>query len=171
MDTIKQLDIKTGDSLLVSGSSWIDKEIKYIEHNNWNHEGKFWWCYGILYVIESDGADVWITKFSDYLSSGKQLLLLKPKWDVDGVEYGKLMLSMVGRVSYNYWNIIAQLLRYVSKGKINWYNKSERYMICSGFGAYIDNYFTGFFPESYKLSPADRFNSDKYIHYEIDRNE
>ena len=159
--------IKTGDCLLVSGNSWLSKAIKFFTKSKYNHSGIFWWSYGELMVIEEDmtgygSVGLIVTRFEDYLNSSKGLLVRRPKFDVDGENYGRFMQQYLGKLRYSFWDlIVAQPLYQVSKKIfkngiwIGGKSLKDGRTICSGWTYYVYDSFTKKFRDWFKKSPAD----------------
>ena len=173
MKELNITEIKTGDVLLVSSKSKISKLIQKFEGNKWSHSTIFWWAYDELFVIEATTYGVAITKFSDYLNSTSDLLLLKPKIEIKGSDYGKFMLPYVGHSPYNYFELlIAHPIYIISDKKIWLGNKDLKKFICSEFVTFVYNHFNPYlFTEWEKTIPMDLYTSTVFNHYNIKRNE
>ena len=173
MEELDISEIKTADVLLVSSKSKISKLIQKFEGNKWSHSAIFWWCYDELFVIEASDYGIAITPFTSYLNSTSDLLLLKPKIEIKGSEYGKFMLPYVGHTPYNYFELmIAQPIYIITDKKIWLGNKDNKKFICSEFVAFVYNHFNShIFQEWDKTIPMDLYNSTIFNHYNIKRNE
>lgn len=158
--------IKTGDCLLVSGKSWLSKSIQFFTRSKYNHAAIFWWSYGVLLVIEEDltgygSAGLIVTKFEDYLKSNKGLLIRRPKFEVDGSEYGKFMQLYLGKLRYSFWDLIVaqplfQVTKLISKKGIWIGTKSLKHgrTVCSGWAYFVYNNFTQKFKDWFKMAPS-----------------
>ena len=162
-------EINTGDILLVSSKSKLSTLIQKFEGGKWSHSAIFWWVYGELFVIEADKYGIAITKFSDYLNSNSDLLILKPTFKVDGSEYGKFMLPYIGHTPYNYFDLfIVQPIYILSNKKIWLGDKNTSRFMCSEFIAFVYNHFNSLIFEDWsKLTPEDLFDSIFFKHFEI----
>lgn len=166
-------EIKTGDLLLVSGTAFLSKAIKWFTGSKVNHSGMAWWAYEELFIIEEDksGNKVGLitTKYDDYLKTKKTLYWRRPKFPVDGSEYGKFMLPFLGRTRYSFWDLlVAQPFFIISKklGRPLWIGGTslkDGRTVCSGWCGFVYDHFTGLFPTWYKLSPADLLNDSNFV--------
>lgn len=161
--------IKTGDSLLVSGHSWLAKTIQDIQKAKWNHAGMFYWCYDELMVAEADRPGVVLTPFSEYINGKSHLLILKPKFVCDGSEYGKFILPMLGKKRYGFLNLlVAQPIKFLTRGRI-WVgsnNENPKRFICGQYVEYVYNHFNpDMFPNWVRDAPLDLFKSLHFNQY------
>lgn len=167
-------EIKTGDVLLVSSKSWLARQIQKFqkkvspEGGKWNHAAIFHRLYDELCVIEADKPGVVITPFKDYIESNRELLILKPKWYIDGSELGKFMLPYCGKTRYGKFNlIIAQSVRILTLGRI-WLGPSKeqkKYFICGEWVAYCLNSTNSvIFPEWNRVAPCDIYDHPSFEH-------
>jgi len=174
METISDLRlIKTGDTLLVSGHSWLAGKIQDIQKCKWNHAGMFYWCYDELMVIEADKPGVVPTSFSEYIQGKSHLLTLKPKFACDGSEYGKFMVPMLGKKRYGKLNLVfAQPVKFFTNGRI-WLGSNKdnpKRFICGQFVEYVYNHFNpDLFPNWKRDAPVDLYNSTHFNQYEFIR--
>lgn len=168
-------DIKTGDCLLVSSNSWLAKQIQKFqsredkEGGKWNHAAMFWWAYDELMVIEADKYGISITPFKDYYFSDRELLICKPKFKVDGSEYGKFMLPYAGHTRYGFWNLlVAQAVKILTFGRV-WIGPSKsqtKRFICGEWCAYVYNNFNKkAFPDWNKVAPVDIYKCCMFEKY------
>ena len=58
----KTMEFKTGDILLVGGTSWISKAIKWFTKSKWSHSGMFISIWGEWYIIEAEYRGLQLTK-------------------------------------------------------------------------------------------------------------
>jgi hypothetical protein len=162
-------EIKTGDNLLVSSSSFLAKAIQFFQRNRWNHSAMCWWAYDELFVIEADSNGIAITKMQDYLNSNKSLMILKPKFNIDGSELGKFMLPKCGKIKYDKFNLLVdQPVRFVTGGV--WIgkkgNNATKRFICGEWVAYCYNYFNKeIFKNWYEIAPVDIYNDLNFEHF------
>ena len=162
--------IKTGDCGLISSSSWLAKRIQYFQKCIWNHAFIFWWNYDELFVVEADRRGICLTPFSDYINSNKKIMILKPKFRVDGSEYGSFMLKYCGKTRYGYGNLLlAQSIKFITAGRI-WIgpsvNEKTKTFICGEFVAFVYNHFNKWLFEDWnRLAPSDIYNCIVFEHY------
>jgi hypothetical protein len=168
-------EINTGDNLLVSSKSWLARQIQkfqkieYPEGGKWNHSAMFWWCYNELFVIEADKYGIACTPFKEYINSNRELLVLKPKFKVNGSEYGKFMLPFCGHTKYGKLNLIfAQSIKILTLGSV-WLGPSKKNtdkFICGEFVSFTYNHFNPeIFPDWNRMAPADIYVSSQFEHY------
>ena len=172
--------INTGDTMLVytSDKRILPHLIHYFQKKKdeqggkYNHAGIFWWCYDVLMVVEADKWGITITPFVEYTKNKIyiEFLCLKPKFEVDGVEYGKFMLPFAGKTRYDKFGLFSELLKFEAwqeTGKKVWigqryFNKNK--FMCGEFVGFVYNHFQeGIFKPS-NCSPVDLFLSDKFEH-------
>jgi hypothetical protein len=173
-------EIKTGDCLLVSSKSWLARQIQKFQKmvdkdgGKWNHAAMFWWAYDELMVIEAEKYGIRITPFKDYVESDKDLLVLKPKFDVDGSEYGKFMLPYAGSTRYGFWNlVVAQSVRILTMGRV-WLGPSKKHtrrFTCGEWCQYVyDRFNPGVvFPDWNEGAPVDLWRSFDFTHHDFKR--
>lgn len=163
--------IKTGDILCVGHSNtFVSKAISRLTKSEYSHCCIFWWNYNELFVIESDGDKMFdrpgvvLTPFSEYLKSKRKLLILKPNFYVDGSDWGKFMLTKVGRIRYNYWNLIVAQPIYIISNKKLWVgtkSNNDQRMVCSSFAGYVINNFNpDIYKNWYEIQPKDIANDE-----------
>jgi hypothetical protein len=167
---IEKKDIKTGDLGLVRGKAFLSKAIQMFTGSKVNHAFMFWWAYDELFCIEEDksGNKVGLitTKYDDYLKTGKEIFIRRPKFDVDGSEYGKFMLPYLGITRYSFFDLLIAQPIYIISGKKLWIggtSMDDNRTVCSGWYAFVCNHFTGLFPNWYKLSPNDLFIDENFV--------
>jgi hypothetical protein len=170
---IKAEYIKTGDLMLCSGQAFLSKAIRWFTNSKVNHSGMFYWNYDQLMIIEEDkysrGVGLIMTSYEKYLQSGKKIFIRRPKFKVDGSEYGKFMLPFMGKVKYSFFDLIIAHPFYVITRKLGrpvWIGgttlKDDR-TVCSGWCAYVYNEFTKLFPNWYKMTPNDLFIDKNFV--------
>jgi len=173
-------DIKTGDCLLVSSHAWMARQIQKFQKlldkkgGKYNHAAMFWWAYDELFVIESDKYGVACTPFRDYIITNDDLLICKPRFAVDGSEYGKFMLPYVGHTRYGVLNlIVAQSVKILTAGRI-WIGPSKddtKAFICGEWVAYVYNHFNPqVFKEWNRVAPIDIFECKEFDTYDFRKN-
>lgn len=161
--------IKTGDTLLVGGHSFLAKAIQDFEKCKWNHAGMFYWCYDELMVAEAEKPGVVLTPFSEYIKGKSHLLICKPDFAVDGIEYGKFILPKLGKTRYGFFNLlIAQPIKFLTNGRI-WIgsdNQNPKRFICGQFVEYIYNHFNpDLFPNWLRDAPSDIYANSHFAHF------
>ena len=164
-------DIKTGDTLLVSSHSWLARKIQLFEKCEYNHAGMFFWNYRILFIAEMDKPGLVLTAFSEYIKGKSRLLILKPKFDVDGVEYGKYILPQIGKIRYGFFNLLfAQPIKFIT-GKRIWFGSNDdnpKRLICGEFVEKVYNHFHPEYFENWKQDdPSVLFKSTLFNKYEF----
>ena len=166
-------DIKTGDTLLVSGTSFLATSIQSFENCKWNHAGMLVWLNNVLYVCEASEKGIVITLFRIYEEkAGIGLLIMRPKYYITEDEYINFMLPYVGHTTYGFFNlIVAQAIRFFTKKKI-WVGPKKdpmtHHFICGEFVAFVYNHFIPLeFKNWNELAPSDLFESDFFASKEI----
>ena len=173
---MKLSDIKTGWTVLVSTRNkelpkiiqWFQKIVSKLGYK-YNHAMVAWWAYGRLFFIEADKYGIAITPFEDYSDNLKyELLVLIPKFEVDGVEYGKFMLPFCGHAKYDKWNLlIAQPVSIISDGEI-WLGGKEnnKKFICAEWVYFVNKHFhPELFPKQpERICPANLFDNENFTH-------
>jgi hypothetical protein len=163
MKTITKNEIKTGDILLVSGVSWLSKQIQKSQKRDsickldhrwlFNHTDVFWWCYDELFVVGAQKKGIEEEIFENYITPERQYLVLKPTFKIDGSEYGRLLLEYVRKygtkTKYAKWDLIHHL-RQIFKGKWKGEKKQDgKRFTCGEFGHHVHKYFKPkLFPEN-----------------------
>ena len=71
METIKTLDIKDFDVILVSSGSFLGNTIQDFTDSDINHVGIFVWLEGKLYVSEAERKGLQLVPFSEYVNNEK----------------------------------------------------------------------------------------------------
>ena len=175
------MNIETGDNLLVSSEGFLPEAIQWFENCKWNHSAFFLWINNVLYVIESDGHGIALTKFQDYINGYKGLLVLKPKLPIDDKIKSEIIdyvLEYTGHTPYDFLNLLFfQPIRYITKflfSKEIWIGRSKRKankrFICGEWVAYIYNHFFGWFINWNQVAPVDIYiNKEYFDHYEYIR--
>ena len=179
MQTINQAQINTGDTLLVSGYSFLAKEIQQFEKCSWNHAGMFvrlitdtiikdkQFSPG-LYVAEMVREGFVLTPFQEYINDYKcQLLVLKPKFAINQDDIWSFIQPDLYREGYGFFNLlIAQPIKYLTNYRI-WLgdvsDNNPRRFICGEKVEYIYNHFNqDIFPDWKSSAPSDIYNSDLF---------
>ena len=89
----------------------------------------------------------------------------RPKFPVDGSEYGKFMLPLLGKIRYSFFDLVIAQPLYQISGKHIWIggtSMKDFKTVCSGFCGFVYNYFTNLFPEWYKSVPGDLFLDENF---------
>ena len=180
------LQINSGDTLLVSGSSFLSYEIQDFEKCKWSHAAMFFRLDVVttiqgrtfqtgLYVVEMIRQGFCITAFQDYINDNTvQLLILKPKFSVDPVAYWNFVKPDLFRQGYGFFNLlVAQPIKYLTNYRI-WLgdvsdNNPKRF-ICGEKVEYIYNHFNPDLFVNWKSSaPSDIFASDLFTQFQYSR--
>lgn len=123
---MENIQINTGDVLLVSRKTLLARIIQWFQENEWNHAGIIVDIYGELFVIEAIEKGVVPTKYSDKLNSNRKLMILKPKiplTDEEKINLIKFGLSKCEHEPYDYFNLICyQPFKFITKYSVIWYN-------------------------------------------------
>lgn len=153
-------NILTGDLYLEAGIGWLSKQIRRFTKSKVNHSGIAWYCYGKLFIIEENkykgGIGLIATPIED--KKDKKYYFRRPNFAVDGSEYGKFMLTKLGKFKYSKFDLIIAQPIYLLSGKRLWIGgktMKDNKTVCSGFCGFVYDNFTGLYPNWYKMSPAD----------------
>lgn len=174
-ETYKKSDIKTGDVLMVSSSSWLSRQIQKITKSKWNHAGIFVWIWGELFIIEAERRGIQITKWTDKKYDGgnstkRKLMRMSPKKRLNQKEVATFMLPMCGTKPYDFMSLLLYQVIYNLTGK--WIGrtreKAKGRFYCSEFTAYVYNHFLGYFDnEWWKTSPKMLVRDEYFNMYPI----
>jgi hypothetical protein len=170
MQTILDIQqIQTGDTLLVSGKSWLAHEIQNFEKCSWNHAGMFFWLENELFIIEMDAPGLVMTHFSDYIKGKSNLLICKPDFTIDESAYRSYVFPMLGKTRYGFFNLlIAQPIKFLTNKRI-WLGSlddSPKRLICGEFVEMTYNHFNPDLFISWKRdAPSDIFNDTHFEHF------
>ena len=176
------IQIETGDNLLVSSKGIVPEAIQWFQTCKFNHSAFFIWLNNILYVIEADKHGIALTKFKDYIESDKGLLILKPKVKIDDKTKSDMIdfvLEYTGHTPYEYINLLFyQPVRYIWKklfGKEIWIGRSEskshKKFICGEWVSFIYNVFMGWFTNWNEVAPVDIYFDRNFNQYVYIRNQ
>lgn len=155
--------MKTGDIILISGSSKRSKNIQKFQSINdpvsgkWNHTGLIWVLDSGVYVVEAElvqqrkfKAAVKITPFEAYQDCMYEYKIIQHDLDVPKEDIERIMLEYVG-TPYDYFNLIFfQPVRLLFDKWIGGEKKRDKRMICHEFVMTVWNRLRGIFPECYK---------------------
>ena len=171
-------DIKDGDILLESGTSFLADEIQQFEDCKWNHAGWFKWLDGTLFIVEAIKSGVALTNFQDYINQIKagelSIMVCSPKQPWTDEEMNKATnwaLPLCGRARYGYINLfLFQPVKYAWKklfGKEEWigytYADQVRRWICGQLVMRIYNIGKGYFEKTWiSGAPVDIYNSQLF---------
>lgn len=171
------MEIKTGDIILVQTNSTLGNLIQkfqkkeYKDGYQYNHAMTAWWNYGELWVIEATEDGAVATPLSDYMKNKKYVSIvgLRPKFEVDGSEWGKFMLSLCGRLRYGFFKLLITMPIYILTDVWIGRNKpSKHQVICGVLCAHIANHFYfDLFPREERVMPAELYNHKEYTRYTI----
>jgi hypothetical protein len=156
--------IKTGDCLLVSGTSFLAHAIQTFEGIKWNHAAVFVWIDGDLYVVEAAMKGIMLTLFSEYTKDKTLgLLIMKPQFPMpDEITLSKFMLPYVSHTDYGFLNLLFyQAIRFLTKKKL-WLGGKKDPMthnfICGEWAAFVYNHYNPtLFDDWNRLAPSDLF--------------
>ena len=172
--------MKTGDIILVSGTSTMAKIIQKFqskqnpEAGKWNHSGIIYQTPHDTYVIEAaeikgykfKGAVV-ITPFDEYrsrmLNSECRIRILKCK-EEPNKWFERILLSYVG-IPYDYRNLLQhQVVRILTGLWIGRNKRQWKRMVCHEFTMTVWNDYRGIFPDCHKAKIEDIYNSTYFEH-------
>ena len=142
---------------------------------------------GFLWVDEAVASGIQQNDFQkDYVinSKCKQLLLLRPRFDINEAEAQKFLDQYIninkgfwknlwhGKTHYAFGNLPAFAIYYVTNKRV-WLgtsNLNTKAFCCGHFAAYFINHFQeNLFEDPPKVSPVDLFLNPLFDHYIIDR--
>ena len=118
--------VKSGDTMLYSGTTWIAKDIMKFEKlayrtgYNVSHAGKFRWDGNALFVVEAVATGVTPTPFMDYVTKEKGTIFVAKCFPAYTSEEVQKMIDFVmpicGKARYSYENLLVyELIRMTSK--------------------------------------------------------
>jgi hypothetical protein len=176
MKTIDVDNIKTGDIVLTQGRSFLSKLIQRFqtrkhELGRYSHSGVAWWGFGTLYLVEAQKEGIVITPFiRHYVDSKKfeSVLVLRAEEYVDGSEIGRIMMQYVGRVRYDFLNLlIHQPVQILTGGWVGANKQRKKRFVCHEFSAHVHNrYFKRLiFPNETRVNGVDIVTNEFYEHY------
>ena len=167
--------IKTGDILVVSTDSWLANTIQWFqsiqnkEFGKYNHAMVAWWAYGKLFVTEAVQSGIVVTNFEEvYMKETKykSILLLKPKYKVDGSKVGEYMLSYLGKTRYGFINLIFyQSIKFITGKWIGPLSEDGIHFICGQWAAHIANFSKeNVIEDEEKVAPLDLCINTEFNH-------
>jgi hypothetical protein len=192
METIfNPLQINSCDTGLVSGYSFLSKEIQSFEKCKWSHAMMFFRLTSAvvltdkkgavqtfqpgLYVVEMVRQGFVLTPFQNYIDDCKEnLLILKPKFAVDEQSYWQFVQPDLFRQGYGFFNLlVAQPVKFLTNYRI-WMgdvsDNSPKRFICGEKVAFIYNHFNpDIFPDWKRNSPDEIYKSDLFTRYQYSR--
>ena len=153
-----QKQLKAGDVLHCTGSSFLAKAIQIFSRSRINHSAVILSFWGVLFVMDAQARGVNPMKLSDWMKKHKyDFIISRPVAEsFDLVKFSKRCMSRSGITPYDYPSLFFFQLRYQLTGK--WKGKTEvqaeKRMYCSEFVAWAYE-----LPEWWKLSPEDVFKA------------
>ena len=171
--------MKTGDILLVSSQSKQAKAIQAFqckadkESGIYNHSALIYVAPSGVYVAEESQiinrklkAAAVFTPIDHYLKGKYKLLVLTPKFQVDPIEFERVLFAYMG-TPYDYWSLIHdQVIRTLFnewRGRVG--KEASRKMVCHEFAQFIHNEVTvGVFPEWWKGDVSKIYHSKNFDH-------
>jgi hypothetical protein len=179
------LQISSCDTLLVGGHSFLSKAIKFFEKYPYSHGALFHriteaeTINGViyqpgLYISEMVAKGLVLTNFQDYIDSGSDLMILKPKFPVDPVIVWNHILPQLGKEKYGFFNLlVAQPVKYLTNYRI-WLgdvddNNPPRLICGEHVEREFNNYNNLLFPNWKRDAPSDIYNSLLFTQYEYKR--
>lgn len=158
--------MKTGDILLFhTAKEPLSDVIELAQDCKWQHSGIVYIEDNETYVIEMLTVCT-KTLLTTYLENDKvDIIKLEPIFEYDQDKLTTYMLSCVGKVKYDYFRLVSQLLRFVTKGGVRIFSKSTYRLICSEFcGKCFNVTDRKLFPNYLELAPVDLYKSIMFIH-------
>lgn len=169
--------MKTGDILLFSGTSELAETIQKFQSfedeqsAKYNHSGIIYISNYCIYVIEASyiqqhkiKAAVVITKLVEYLQTNCEILLLESKEQNYDAILEKELFKYVG-TPYDYKNLtLYQIVLKLTGFFLGPKYKSDKKFICHEFTQTVWHNVKGCFPNYYKGSVKDIFNSNHFTH-------
>jgi len=179
MKTIRTLDIKDFDIILVSSGSFLGNAIQDFTDSNINHVGIFVWLEGKLYVSEAERKGLQLVPFSEYLDNEKYKEFFLARLPHENISKEKkrnlkhFILKETKNHSYDFMTLfVYQPIKQISRklfGRAVWLGKKDRKakirFVCSEWVAYVYNVFFNEFPEWYLTDPAEVKNSELFKIY------
>jgi hypothetical protein len=185
------LQISSCDTGLVSGYSFLSKEIQSFEKCKWSHAMMFFRLTKIitltdkkgnsrifqpgLHVVEMVRQGFVLTPFQSYIDDSKEnILILKPKFIIDETAYWNFVQPDLFREGYDFFNLfVAQPVKFLTNYRI-WAgdvsDNSPKRFICGEKVAFIYNHFNpDIFPNWKRNSPDEIYNSDLFTQYQYSR--
>ena len=171
--------MKTGDILLVSGQSKQAKLIQQFQQKadkasgKYNHSGLIYVAPSGVYVAEESyitgrkvRAAAVLTPLDSYSKGKYDLLILTPNFNLDPIEFERVLFQYLG-TPYDYWSLIHdQVIRTLFEKWVGREGKkAARQMVCHEFSQFISNECErGVFPEWYKGDVSKMYHSKNYTH-------
>lgn len=179
MDTIRTLDIKDFDLILVSSGNFLGNAIQDFIDSNINHVGIFVWLEGKLYISEAERKGLQLVPFSEYVNNKKYKSFFLARLRNENISKEKkqnlkhFILRETKNHSYDFMTLlfyqpIKQITRKLFKQSI-WLGqktrKANRRFTCSEWAAYVYNVFFSKFPKWYLTDPAEIKKSEIFKIY------
>jgi len=168
---------KTGDIILTQGRSTLSKLIGIFqskenkEYGKYSHSGLVWIAYGRVFIVEAQKEGIVITDYEEYYEKSgkfKKILLLKPDVKIDGSVFGEMMLPYIGRVRYDFFNLlISQPIKILFDKWIGAKKQRTRRFICHEWTTFMYNkYFDcKLFENPLKANVVDIATNTFFTHY------
>jgi hypothetical protein len=154
------LEIKTGDTLLVSGGWWLARQIRRVTGHQWNHAGTMAVEADGIYVYESEKEGLIPTawdgeKYCSGNPTDRKLKIRRYKDHIDPIAAVRFCKAHTGRTRYDFSALLHQIWfnltgRWIGRTE----DKAARRFYCSEWSAYFLHNFTGLFEQWWKVSPG-----------------
>lgn len=169
--SLKISELKPGDVLLYSGSSWISRAIEKFEHSPWSHASLVFDIYGEILTSEAEQQGLMANDVPTSIK-GCKMIVLRPKFNINPQETSQFIAVNLGKHRYGFFRlIIAQAIWQVFHIWILNDDTSEplKRVICGEWVAYafFKIYQIEEFKLWYKATPASLFESDLFDHYDL----
>jgi hypothetical protein len=163
---------QTGDILLYRKNSFLSKAIQWFEKCPWSHASLVFDVYGEILVSEAEAKGLIANDIPTSIKDC-EILILRPKFEVNPVILSKFIAPNLGKHRYGFirltivqivWQLFHKWILNESK-----YDKLRR-VICGMWVAYVYYNLSGekYFLRWYRDTPASIFESDLFEHYTLE---
>jgi hypothetical protein len=98
-------DIRSGDVILYSGRSFVSKAIQFFERSRWSHASLVFDIYGELLTSEADAEGLIANDIKTSIK-GCDIIVLRPKFEVNNFELSKFIAPCLGKHRYDFFRLI-----------------------------------------------------------------
>jgi len=162
------MQLLTGDILLYKSQTLIGKLIRYFSKSNYSHASIAFDSWGTVLIAEADSKGVIPNTIVDSIK-GCEILILRPKFEVDPKMLDIMITLELGKHKYNFFLLLFMQLVYQLSNKKIWlywgqHGKKLRKTVCGQFCEYIYNEYNNSFPNWETATPQSLFESDLFEH-------